>query len=428
MTQVNDGQLAQERISKFRGTARVYINEIVPHPSIARDLDPKNVKRLSDIFTKDQCRRLDIGNHITGVVSEHDLAVAIQRAGVTMDYLRTCRQDKFPLLHFELGQLQCLHGQHRLAAGKNYLVPMEQWWTVDIYLNTISPTLLSALVDEYSNEKVPSDGEVFLKVRQYQGEGNSQFEKRWISRLSPNKAKRLRQLSSRLDIRAAFDRLRTIPALLIQGMKLGSIPRVLATSCDEEIVHALDVLLKGWSQYLGHNTASMLKLDPETIDRLQGMAPGISSQDAIEVEGLVLSGAVFSKFTPSERRDIWDRLKQHKTMIYSLHNFFQDMWFLEACAHCMKRLVVPSRDHPTIKASFMRIYAPDHSGNQYSIQTSEVHYRRQSYSQRMCAELGYRQLWLYAHRHYPKIPRESEDEGLLHLKSWNWLSSLLIVS
>jgi hypothetical protein len=97
----------------------------------------------------------------------------------------------------------------------------------------ISSNLQAALVDEYSNEKVPSDGEVYLKVRQYQQEGNARFEERWMARLSANKAKRFRQLNSHVDVRAAFDRLRIIPALLVQGMKFGSIPRALATNCFE---------------------------------------------------------------------------------------------------------------------------------------------------------------------------------------------------
>ncbi|KAL4927710.1 uncharacterized protein BDV17DRAFT_265629 [Aspergillus undulatus] len=181
---------------------------------------------------------------------------------------------------------------------------------------------------------------------------------------------------------------------------------------EQEIVRALDTLLLGWSGILGHNTASMLKLDPETIDKLQGRAPGVSSQDATEVEGLVLSGAVFPKFSLSERTDIWGRLKEHNGLIWSLNSFFQDMWYLEACANCMKRLVVPSRDHPTIRSSFMRIYDPDHSSNEYPVQTTETTAPLRPCSQLARAELGYRQLWLYAQRHYPKIPRESEDENL----------------
>ncbi|KAF3481538.1 dynamin family protein [Arthroderma uncinatum] len=36
----------------------------------------------------------------------------------------------------------------------------DQWWTVDIYLDDISADLQTSLIDEYSNERPPSDGEV----------------------------------------------------------------------------------------------------------------------------------------------------------------------------------------------------------------------------------------------------------------------------
>jgi hypothetical protein len=120
--------------------------------------------------------------------------------------------------------------------------------------------------------------EVYLKVRQYQYEGNAHFKNRWMACLSPNKVKQFRQLSSRTEVRAAFDRLRMIPALLLQGMKFGSLPRVLATSCNEvclafaltfasilskkEIVHGLNSLLEEWSHYLSYDREKMMKMDP----------------------------------------------------------------------------------------------------------------------------------------------------------------------
>jgi hypothetical protein len=36
------------------------------------------------------------------------------------------------------------------------------------------------------------------------------------------------------------------------------------------------------------------------------------------------------------------------------------MWYLEACANCMKWLVVPSRDDPSIKIALMHIFQLDH--------------------------------------------------------------------
>jgi hypothetical protein len=88
-------------------------------------------------------------------------------------------------------------------------------------------------VDEYANERIPSDGEVYCKVREYQRQGNSEFEEMWMARLSSNKARRFHNLSLNKVMRSAFDRLLPIPALLYQGMKFGSLPWVLAVSADE---------------------------------------------------------------------------------------------------------------------------------------------------------------------------------------------------
>jgi hypothetical protein len=46
----------------------------------------------------------------------------------------------------------------------------------------------------------------------------------------------------------------------------------------------------------------MLKIDPHTVEKLQGLAPSVSVKDAKVVKGLVVSGQVFSDFTSSERK------------------------------------------------------------------------------------------------------------------------------
>ncbi|KAI2835487.1 hypothetical protein CBS11350_10013 [Aspergillus niger] len=424
-------QLTRERSLKYKGTAKVYINQIVAHPSISRGLDPANVDRLCKIFNRDRCRRLDVRNHVTAVVSRQHLETALTSAGVSTIALMTNPPDRYPVLEFPVGQVQCLHGQHRLKAAEELLPPSDQWWTVDLYLDGgqdsdpppstalfcssryISSTLQAALVDEYSNEKVPSDGEVYLKVRQYQQEGNARFEERWMARLSANKAKRFRQLNSHVDVRAAFDRLRIIPALLLHGMKFGSIPRALATNCFEEMVHGLGSLLESWSYYVRGDRAKMLKIDPQTVGKLQGLAPSVSVKDKKVVKGLVLSGQVFSNFTSCERRAVWKRLKRRKGIIPSLHTFFQDMWYLEACANCLKRLVNPCQRYPSVKSAFLGVFKLDRNHSDCLIQTSETDFRHQRGFQTNRAELGYRQLWLYAMRHYPQMPREQSSDDLV---------------
>ena len=56
-----------------------------------------------------------------------------------------------------------------------------------------------------------------------------------MARLSDNKARRLRGLESHPSVRAAFDSLLSVPALIVHGMQIGSLPQVLAMGCDEVI-------------------------------------------------------------------------------------------------------------------------------------------------------------------------------------------------
>lgn len=140
-------RLATERNLKYQGTSRVDLNQIVPHSTIARSIDSKNVRRLCGIFGKDGCRRFSLHNHVTAIVSRQDLNCALHAAGVGAHELMTNSEDRHPHLHFSTGQVQCLHGQHRLKAGEEFLPRNDQWWTVDLSLDgEKSPSLWSLLI------------------------------------------------------------------------------------------------------------------------------------------------------------------------------------------------------------------------------------------------------------------------------------------
>jgi hypothetical protein len=70
------------------------------------------------------------------------------------------------------------------------------------------------------------------------------------------------------------------------------------------MVHSLDSLMESWSYYVRGDHEKMLKIDPHTVETLQGLAPCVSVKDAKVVKGLVLSGEVFSEFTSSEHKAI----------------------------------------------------------------------------------------------------------------------------
>ncbi|KAH1519476.1 hypothetical protein CDV57_01297 [Aspergillus fumigatus] len=400
--------LTIERQLKFQGTAKIDLDDITTHPGVDREVDQKNVERLCEMFAKDGCQRLDIRNHVTAVVSMEHLRTACRAAGLATEELKA--QLQYPYLRFSGHQVHCLHGQHRLKAGEETLAPSDRWWTVDLYLDDISQDLQNALVDEYANEKPPTDGEVYRKIRQYQHESNALFQNRWWSRLSPNKAKRLRQLTSpdNAYLCAAFDGLLPIPGLW-NGMSLGSLNSVMALKCDEEIIHYLTHVKNFWATLVNHDRNQMARIDLHTVDSLQLYAPRASRSDRKTVKGKILGGEVFSNFNQTERTIIWENLQSAEAcdgIIPSLHTFFRDISYLELCAGAVKRLVVLNKQHPTVRSALAHGFRFRRADSDYPIQTSDTTFRRQLGSSDERITSGYRQIWIYAMRHYPEMAKD----------------------
>ena len=177
------------------------------------------------------------------------------------------------------------------------------------------------------------------------------------------------------------------------------------------MVHGLTHLREYWSSLVRRNRAKLLKIDVHTIQTLQLLAPGVSTKDRATAKGLVLGGVVFSNFTQSERSSIWKKMKKKDNIIPSLYTFFQNMRYLESCADCMKRLIGFSQYRTTVKSAMRGIFKPaDPASGECLIQTSETGFRQYSDRQADHADLGYRQLWLYAMRHYPNLAKEPTSD------------------
>ena len=100
----------------------------------------------------------------------------------------------------------------------------------------ISNDLKTSLIEEYSNEKQPTDGEIYRKIRQYESDGNSVLRQKWLMRLSSEwKRGRLEQLSKEKNerLRRGFDRLLAIPGLWLDGMRASMLHRVIAVTAVE---------------------------------------------------------------------------------------------------------------------------------------------------------------------------------------------------
>ena len=88
------------------------------------------------------------------------------------------------------------------------------------------------LAEEYLNEKPPSDGEIFRKIRQYYNDSDESNELKWWARLTETKRKDLKQLLKDARFANAFDSMLPWPGLWAP-VKLGSLHRLLCLKCDE---------------------------------------------------------------------------------------------------------------------------------------------------------------------------------------------------
>lgn len=114
-----------------------------------------------------------------------------------------------------------------------------------IFVIDLSFELKTSLIEEYSSEKRPDDGEVYCKIRTYQLNGNMCFENRWWARLaamSSTGKSRLERLFGDPDMKRAFDIVLDIPGLS-GGIRIGSLHKVMGMRCDE--VRSINLTARG---------------------------------------------------------------------------------------------------------------------------------------------------------------------------------------
>lgn len=144
---------------------------------------------------------------------------------------------------------------------------------------------------------------------------------------------------------------------------------------------------------------------------LELKSPRHSRRDARVIQGLLMSGQIFAEFSQSEREVIWGDLRSVDGIIPSLFTFFEDLKYLIACAGCLKRLVRLSRQD-TVYTAFQRNFTySNRVENQYTLEVAETTFVvKPGRVDRL--DIGYRQLWLYAMRHYREIPKEAKRKLL----------------
>jgi hypothetical protein len=117
-----EAHLDIERNCKYKGTAKINLEDIGFHPAFSRSLGQHNVDWLCKVFEKEGCRRLDAQNYVPAIISQQHLCAALQAAGKSVDELLASDPSRLPHLHFLAGQVLCLHGRHRIEAGGKVLL------------------------------------------------------------------------------------------------------------------------------------------------------------------------------------------------------------------------------------------------------------------------------------------------------------------
>lgn len=132
-------RLAAEGSVKYKGTACVRLDVLHFRWNEPRELSRKNVDRLKNIFRLEGVHRLNPVNHIPAIIGQAHLDDVVNASEISAVRLLSNPDSDPPVLEFPAGyRLACLHGRHRVQAGRETLVPTDAWWTVDLYLAGIS--------------------------------------------------------------------------------------------------------------------------------------------------------------------------------------------------------------------------------------------------------------------------------------------------
>jgi len=159
---------------------------------------------------------------------------------------------------------------------------------------------------------------------------------------------------------------------------------------------------------LQQDPGAMKKLDQETVKALELTAPWVSTLDAKALRSQVLGGAIFSNFTRDQREGIWRRLSGFRGLVPSIRSFFRNHVYVEACMNCMKRLT-SLRPGETVSNAVERTFSSTILGMDHTvIEVTESTFRSRPASLGDRVELGCRQLYAYAMRHFLDIPREPQ--------------------
>ena len=172
----------------------------------------------------------------------------------------------------------------------------------------------------------------------------------------------------------------------------------------QELVNYLNYIRTCWNDIIDQREELQPCIDYQTVELLQCRCPKGSALDNDVVVELMHSGKLFPLILDAELRShILRRIQGSKHMIPSLHTFLEDTKWLEPCAKVLGRLL-PKNHRRTINRSLINCYTgAEQENDRYRVEQKDLTFIERSGSIFQAAESGYRQLWLFAWRHFPEL-------------------------
>ncbi|KIW86662.1 uncharacterized protein Z519_12717 [Cladophialophora bantiana CBS 173.52] len=394
-------QLCEERSASFRGTVRVELDDLEFEKLPSAD-SSANVARLREIFRTAGCYPLEPENRIVAIISDEKLKEILRTSKVTDHQLLENPDGIPPVVKFPAHcPLFCLEGRSRVEAAKQKILPPgKKHWAVDLYLEDASADLRNVLSEQYTNQRVYSDLEIYYNIHQYHKEGNVFAEGRWRARLSPNRQRNLKQFLKHSMLPAALNEVLTIPGQRF-GFTLSMCHEVITMKCDEEFTHYFQHIVTIWSDILDGDEEMMQMTDKFTVENLQLRVPGRCEKDHEFVKPLMDDGSLFSFVTDVPRRNrIWENILKVSTLIPSLYGLGEDKKFLSPLAKILKRLF-PVSPNQTLRMAMINSFK-DSNQRSGAVCVQESDWSMRHYKGSLTQQLhwGIFQLFLFAGRDF----------------------------
>lgn len=122
-----------DKLAKYKGTARISIDHLY-FPHSCRQPDKRIVEQLKRDFEGEGCIKDQANNRIPAIIHDSILESGLEKLAISTEAFKASSKEKPVHIYFSADvKLQCLHGQHRILAAKEFLDASDRWWTVDLY-------------------------------------------------------------------------------------------------------------------------------------------------------------------------------------------------------------------------------------------------------------------------------------------------------